>query len=389
MIRIIFAASVMLLARFGECRGPETPTLPVLVDSVFKVDVAVTGSEASVERMILDTGSTHTWIFHYQIIQQVPDHRGGGYSPTRLRTRIATPPGGNRVEYADDGVVEAKVWTKKQFTINKHSWMQTFGIVEKSEQRGVSTISGLIGASRVSQFTKEHPVFGFKPHSQVLMAMNIGPTDVKAECKEGEMMYFPFSSRLKLQTHWAADAIVTFGQVRYHEGVVFDSGASVIALPLTAFAAFARMFSSKAVDYVHFPKKLHGMIDCSGGIDSLPTWHILSADRQIDITPQMYIKRLTRSKCIVEVSHISDGLPIVMGLPLLQNVVSEFNSVTRRIGLCRPVKSFITDYDGLTGSGPSGRRYYDCPSCSSTRGLSASAPATLLFLAAAFTAILK
>ena len=130
----------------------------VRVPGVFQVYTQVAGSESVFNSLLFDTGSSRTWLYHYKYLRDVRRYRFGGYSVTRLHTRIDPPRGGVDIKYVDDSQVRASVWTVKQFKIGDHSWSQPFGIVEREEQPAPGKFTGLLGASRSSDFAKTHPV---------------------------------------------------------------------------------------------------------------------------------------------------------------------------------------------------------------------------------------
>lgn len=154
--------------------------------------------------------------------------------------------------------------------------------------------------------------------------------------------------------------------MRFHDPIAFDTGSSVIALPQLAFGLFVKEMVKHDSMYQYHSDRLFGSMDCSKK-SLLPTWY-LSPDNLpehgVPITPHMYVMGMEGNRCIVAVARISNDLPIIMGLPLLQLTISEFDSENNRIGLCQSLKPIVPDLKEYRGCG----EMTDCPRCSSGVG---------------------
>ena len=340
----------------------------VSVGSVFRIPVSVNGSHSDIDNLVFDTGSPHTWIYHYRYVRQLPAQQGGGYPITGLRTRITPPTGGNRLEYADEDVFHADVWTQKTFTIGDHSWLQPFGVVHEANQRGVIPgVTGLLGASRASPFTTLHPTFGFKPIAKGSLTLSLSRFNATESCREGNMSYFSLARSGRFARYWGTDGELSFGSMALRGGMIFDTGSSVIALPATAFAGFRRLLSTLGIRYNYQPRLLAGVIPCSD-VSKLPSWKLQHASKTISITPAMYVRRVSLTQCVIQVCELSDRYPIILGLPLLEHVVSEFDSSQNRVGICHATVAFVNDRSDTPFEARDGD-FYDCPSCNDSQSL--------------------
>ena len=330
---------------------------------LFKIEVSIAGSEADRDTLLFDTGSPFTWLYHYRYVRDILKFPPGGYGTTKLSTRILPPEGGQVIKYADETVYEATVWTLRNFTMGEHTWVQPFGIVDRTGQveRNAQT-TGLLGASRSSAFVNVFPIFGFRPTARGTLSMRLSVQDPSAVCHEGKMSFFTLVQSGRYAVHWATDTTVQFNKVVLKTGVIFDTGASVLGLNSVAFKAFTHQLDSLNISFKYSPDHpLSGEVDCAD-VRHLPSWEIHHQNGVIHITPQMYVAKRSASMCRLQVAHISGGHPIVLGTPLLGNIVSEFDLENGRVGICRPSTSFITDYDHTPGMNDY-NEVQDCPSC--------------------------
>jgi hypothetical protein len=249
--------------------------------------------------------------------------------------------------------------------MGNQTWIQPFGIVSNSgETERVTKTTGLLGASRSSAFVKLFPLFGFRPISRGLVSLSLSGQDHSAVCHEGKMVSFDVVQAGRYAVHWATDTVVQFNKVILNTGVIFDTGASVLGLNSVAFVAFTHQLDLLAIPYTYKTNfSLAGDIDCAN-VKLLPSWEIHHQNSIIVITPQMYVVKRSASSCRLKVGHLSGDHPIVLGTPLLGNVVSEFDADNSRVGICRPSASFITDYDHAPGLNDYNEAH-DCPSCTS------------------------
>lgn len=356
-----------------------TPTIPVSVNAVFSVDVHVEDAKGGVQAMIFDTGSTHSWLYDYHLLKEAHGRTFGGISETEVRTRLAIPAGGGRIGYADSDYIECDTWTHKQFRLGNHTWIHPFGIVVRRARRNTPVYSGLIGASVASYFVQENPIFAFEPHSRNSVKMTLGPLNAEESCANEKLVYRSLGQSPKMMKHWWLDVSVTYGSVRYSNGAVLDTGASVIALPATAFEYFAVELALATTNFVYIPAALHGLIDCPIDFDRLPSFEVLLfPDVPLSVTPRMYISKTYANRCIVEVARLSDGGPIILGLPLVRNFVLEFNAIKRRVGFCQPIADRFRSIEPRRPFPPD--KYTDCPLCKGTAAANYSAWAVALLI---------
>lgn len=327
----------------------DRPPIPVVFNSVLQLRVSVEGSVDANDLMILDTGSRLSWILHYRLVDELPHHNGGGYGVTHLGTVIDIPKGGRNIRYVDNDSFESRVWTRKKFSLGSHSWMQSFGIVERARVRAMlPMVTGLIGASRDSEFALLHRVFGFKPYSKKEMGLQIAHTDAREECFGGFFTFFSLIGTGPFRSHWTIQEGIEFGKMQLTGHIILDTGASVIAMPQTVFKIFTDQLKSLGIEFNYLPGRMLGSINCSD-VEKLPDWVLRKeGENGIRITKQMYVHRSRDGHCALLVSEVKDSLPIIIGTPLLGHVVSEFDSEKQHVGLCHPkTSSLILNNTGI------------------------------------------
>ena len=315
----------------------------VQVDGVLMVNIAIKDSPMSSEKLILDTGSKHTWVYHSNELKRI--HRGlvpakaeqGGFRTALVSRMSFAPLDGRHIQYADKNEVRCDRWTRKEFAMGDHKWEQKFGIAFGNEKERAPRYSGLIGAGPGSHFAMLHPQFGFRPVSSRSMKLFLGPIE-QTKCEGGKVGYL----KLANTHHWTTKGSVLFGsQVRIDDvNIAVDTGASVIALPHRFFSLFKNALVSRGIRYSYQPDRLMGFVDCRD-LSRLPSIEIHSRDGfKISLPYRLYIKNYG-TQCVVRVASISDTLPVVMGQPVFLNFVTEFDSTNQRIGICRPVGANI------------------------------------------------
>lgn len=371
------AIFVLRLVGMSLVSGAIPHSIPVETQSLFKVQVKVAGAHAESDVMIFDTGSPYTWLYHYRYVRDILRYPQGGYSVTRLKTRIRPPEGGRFLKYVDDSEYDAGVWTIRRFKMGDHEWVQPFGIVVRASQADFGArATGLFGASRGSHFVQLFPVFGFVPVSSGLMSMVLNAVPAAQVCLHGQMVRFNLTKKGPFASHWASDTQIHYNRVLLNAGVVFDTGASVLGLNGMAFASFTKQLESLGIRFEYAPDFMHGRVDCAD-VRHLPNWEIRQGSQTLLITPQMYVSRRSLVTCQLHVGKLDGNHPIILGTPLLGHVVSEFNAQEGTVSLCRPLHSGITDYGHTVGAADFDE-IQNCPRCGD-RGSAVSYP-SLVFM---------
>lgn len=358
--------------------GLNDGVVSIVSPGVFQINVKVAGSESDTETLLLDTGSPYTWLYHYRYVRDVLRYPYGGYGVTRLRTRIEPPRGGVDIKYVDESEIGASVWTVKEFSIGEHSWSQPFGIAERVKQSDpLPLMTGLLGASRGSYFAAVHPVFGFEPVAPGQLALRLSHQDGGAVCRRGEFAFFDIVKEGKYSSHWSTDTVIKFGKVAFKTGMIVDSGSSVLVLNLPMFEKFRQQLALAGVPVEYGRGALSGTVSCHF-VDRMPSWEIHEGSQVILVTPRMYVTRRAGGLCRVAVAGIDGNHPMILGTPALRWLVSEFDSKNGRMGLCAPVKSFISDKGMMD---PDLYEVQDCPSCNMrSRGIQGKTYLAVFFL---------
>ncbi len=345
--------------------GLDAMSVLIYEAGIFQVFTQVAGPGTVLNSLAFDTGGSRTWLYQYKYVRDVLGYPSGGYSVTRLRTRIDPPRGGVDIKYGDGSQVRASVWTVKEFKIGDHSWSQPFGIVDREEERAPRIFTGLLGASRSSHFAKTHPVFGFHPVSPGRLLLHLSRQNASEVCKTGEFTFFSLSLYGRYTGQWATDAVVKFGKVAFNTGILLDTGSSVISLNSEMFEKFREQLDSSGIPVSYDGRLMLGKVSCHL-VDRMPSLVIRQGSQVILVTPRMYASRKVGEvggKCLVAVvGHDTDYTDhgMILGVPALGWLVSEFDSQNNRMGLCAPVKSIVEDEGVLD---PDLFEFQDCPTC--------------------------
>ena len=311
----------------------------VEVDGTLFLTVVVEGSPVPSERILLDTGSKHTWIYHNKELERiyrgrVPDGANKGGFRTDLISRMTFAPlSGRHIQYADQTEIRCDRWTRKVFSIGSHKWEQKFGIARGNVKNREPRYSGLIGAGPGSIFATAHPQFSFRPVDSHSMKLYFGPID-PTKCEGGKVGYVSLTDN----RHWTTTGSLQIGSdVRFNDvHMAVDTGASVFAFPHQLFDKFAKSLVSRGIRYKYIPERLVGIVDCHD-MPLLPPIEIHSRNGfKITIPYQLYIRK-SGDSCTVLVASISNSLPIVLGKPVFLHFNVEFDSTNKRVGICKPL----------------------------------------------------
>jgi hypothetical protein len=331
-----------------------TVLLPAeLRDGVVFIEAKIEGSQSEFDRLIIDTGSTFTWVFPHEMRREknreraeagysfLPSEEVGGINEDETHIDSIIPIGGHRVGYEDGAEVELGQWTRKKFIVNGvHEWIQKFGIVKNYTSFGAPPRkSGLIGASPASDFVKSHPKFGFfpvgnskpvrVPYSQSLNLF-VGEMVVE-KCSGGEMMYTSITSE---EAYWEIKGSIKVGNslVFPDMAMVMDTGASTLMFPEQFVEDFYASLDSSKIK-VERSEGAAGSFDCNQ-IEHLPDIEILTpAGARLVLRPRHYTLVIGQLCGLLIVSG-SDEIPVVIGGPLFRNFAVEFDGGNKRIGFC-------------------------------------------------------
>lgn len=328
-----------MLSSFIFSFAKATEEFDIDVAGVILLEVAVEGSPAGTEKLIFDTGSEHSWIYHNEELKRI--HRGyiparmivGGFRTHMISHMSVVPENGRHILYADSSRIQCDKWTRKQFKIGNHAWQQKFGIARGNEKGSPPRNSGLIGASPKSEFALVHPQFGFRPMYSNKMKLFFGPIDPE-KCNNNQVQYV----RLSDHRHWTIPGSFYFGEGfgARRVSLAFDTGASVLALPHTLFVYIYHRIKRLGIRYEYFHNKLHGEIDCRDVHKLLPFEIHTREGFKIILPVSHYVEKHYPSVCVVLFARISDRLPIVLGRPLIRNFITEYDQTNMRIGICQP-----------------------------------------------------
>jgi hypothetical protein len=339
------------------------PRVYVVSPGIFLTDIRIQG-EKGANKLLFDTGSPHSWVFHYKLLRDSPPFQKGGFGTTNLKTRIDAPVDCDRIKYVDDSEYFVSTWTQRSFNFGQHSWLQPFGIVDRVKQRDqIPNMTGLLGAGRNSFFTRANPVFGFSPVTRDDLTFHLSRQDPEKACRDSRFVFFKLAESVLFHNHWAADTNIKYGETLFKTGIIFDTGSSLLVLNLPMFEKFKERLNSLNISVVYSNGVLSGTIQCADVI-RLPTWEIHHDGQILLITPHMYTGRRA-GRCRVLVAGIEGNHPMILGTPALRWLVSEFDAENKRMGLCVPIHSLLGDKDEFD---PHFSEVMDCETCNNRLG---------------------
>jgi hypothetical protein len=301
---------------------------------------------------MFDTGSSYTWIYNYHELEDCDGCAGGGFGTTALEAIIETPSDGAVMVYADSDAIKCDTWTEKKFELHGIVWKEKFGIASDIKRRSHRPkATGLLGASRNSIFAQTHPVFGFRPldgnigQRQTSMSMFYEPIRTDHWCVQSSHISIPLSTHSSQVNHWAVDKRLRLGDSSFDQGVIFDTGSSIIALPISVFQTFESELKKRKIKFDYFPSKLYGISPCDE-VQSMPSWFLVNDDKEIEITPDMFTSRLENGQCMVNIASVSGQYPPILGKPFLQHFITEFNRDRQEVSICKPKGLKVSDVNG-------------------------------------------
>jgi len=314
------------------------------------LDIDVEKSESNPQRLLFDTGSTHTYLLNHKMLLGVPRaYRPGvpglkpkGYRKSLISPGSLVPADAHVVDFAGfEGLILEK-WTSKKFTLGSYSWLQKFAVAhlpldrqEKHDPRD----SGLIGASPDSEFTKIFPKFGFiardtdkaTSFTQFFLSSGID----KKWCLNEYVGYAPLVD----EEYWLLNGGLRFGDTRVAIDFKFliDSGTGLISIPEPYYSPIERSLEAHGVVW---NDSTLGMILCNQ-VHQLPPIHIeTESGFTISILPEFYSEFLLYDYCLINIKKKEININwVTVGHPLVKYLVTEFDKVNNRIGFCEPPMS--------------------------------------------------
>jgi hypothetical protein len=125
------------------------------------------------------------------------------------------------------------------------------------------------------------------------------------------------------------------------------------------FEKFREQLDHSGIPVSYDGRLMSGKVSCHL-VDRMPSLVIRQGSQVILVTPRMYASRKVGGKCSVAVGGVETDHGMILGVPALGWLVSEFDSQNNRMGLCAPVKSFVEDEGVLD---PDLFEFQDCPTC--------------------------
>ena len=353
--RICIVVSVCSL-----CVSPQFSPL-VMISGAPHAVIEVEGATNNPQRMLIDSGSLHSYVFSHRMMRNLP--RAATRKPESIRgmrgslitDSMLSRADESHVDFAGFAGLRLTSWTRKQFRLGDIVWNQKFAVADLPDSEiphANPDQHGLIGASPTSRFTRDNPIYGFKPNinDQSTMGMFFEPISPDW-CFNTYLYNAPLSSPI----HWTiwAGKVETISKVPATSPnfiladpfeLLIDSGTGYINLPTPLFSAYRDHLRS-IIPSLNTTKVF--MMTSVADLHLIPLFRITLANNggpSLVIPLEKFVKCYRGRLCVIFVGqkHINPHW-ITLGQPLFQSFITVFDSLAQTIGFCEPVDSFSTE----------------------------------------------
>jgi hypothetical protein len=319
--------------------------------------VNVQGAENNPQRVLIDTGSTHSYIINHNMMRSLPrigelagDRRAAGIRHSMIPEAEFSSFDATHIDYDEFSGLRLIRWTRKDFTIGSYSWSQKFAVAvlpESELSRWDPNVSGLIGASQASRFAQTHRHFGFIPrrNGEELDLFFNEPINPQW-CLDGQIVYAPVTHA----RHWHfASARISLGAVETVIGerfqILADTGYGTIRLPRVLHATFRAQLQSLNIPSLHYPNGEDRTADFEyQHLSRVPDLFVtLVSDATITISKNGFcfcFGTNARSPCSLYILPHGEPNRIILGVQLFRSHIVEFDTSTpdhHKIGFCEPI----------------------------------------------------
>jgi hypothetical protein len=280
---------------------------------------------------MLDTGADVSWLPTDKV-------RRGGYkvAPNTILVMYHQD-----ADYPFVGHVITEVAARETFVIgNGIKWKQLMPLVERY-QDGIKGIKmGILGASLTSDFFKQHPIMTIFPQDDSFRII----VDEAAIFEGTLCVDVPLAdSAVDYGRWWLGKTKLTLstGESFTADIMEVDTGFGTLALPHALWNSMKRRLhlagarrTRKVGPYSYEYSNCHA--------DSMPSmkYEFENAEGQVLVAPPSFVDFLSGGICVIHVtSHDPKnvaGLTSYIGVPVMRNVVTEFNSKNLYISFCQP-----------------------------------------------------
>lgn len=358
MVRVVLLLATS--SSFGLCQF-----IPLLMDrGVPEALIEVEGATNNPQRIIIDTGSIHTYILSHQMIDNLPRAAGRhansirGYRGSLIADNMVSQADASHEDYVGYDGLRLVRWTRKQFRLGNRVWNQKFAVAELPQtmiERAHPDKNGLIGAEPLARFTRDNPIFGFKPNVTDPNFISMFFEPIRPEwCRNNNLYYAPISHPSGWYVWGKVETISNDPTTRpdfvltHRFELLIDSGTNLVTLPPALFQAYIDHLRS----IIPSLNTTTTLIELSmTDLHLIPPFRItLSNNGPTLVIPVEKLFKCWPTRppwpplCVIQVKEKRiNHHDIIIGEPLFQSFITVFNSQTRTIGFCEPVESTFAE----------------------------------------------
>lgn len=362
MSRLVSCSVVLILASSRLCVCQFIPL--VMHRGAPHAYIEVDGATNNPQMMMIDTGSSHSYVLSHRMIGQFPRAQGRraesirGYRSSLITSNMVSHADESQVDYTGFAGLRLLRWTRKQFHLGDRVWNQKFAVAElpeyQIEDARPDDAHGLIGAEPASRFTLENPIYGFKPNYENPNLISMFFEPIRPEwCRNNHCYNAPISG----SEHWTVWGKVetlsrgsddTAPRSNYvladRFELLIDSGTGRISLPRALYEEY-REYLARIVPLIEITRGY--MTTSFANRHLIPPFKITFLDNG----PSLIIPSEKFASCVrvTEVCYIFVGVKdinpfwITLGEPLFQSFITVFDSRAQTIGFCEPLESTFAE----------------------------------------------
>ncbi len=315
--------------------------------------VNVQGAENNPQRVLIDTGSTHSYIINHNMMRSLPrigelagDRRAAGIRGSFIPVAEFASIDATHIDYEGFSGLVLTRWTRRRFTVGSHSWVQKFGVAILPDSRIARwdpNRSGLIGAGPASLFAQSHRHFGFIPRrNRDTLDFFLNEPINPQWCRN--VIYAPITALRE----WVFESSrISFNELviaveRFE--ILADTGTGFIALPRRLFDRFRIQLESLHIPSLRFTDDRAFPSFRYRDLQLIPDLIVTLASNGERITiPGNKLSVCFGSDdiapCHIYISDYRLDNSIIIGVQLFNSMIVEFDSSPghRRIGFCEPI----------------------------------------------------